>query len=442
MELPSLNFRSQLSEIGTSSEGRPAGSDAMKSLSWSTKARVVYPLALVIRIAFVLFGEWQDRTLSIPYTDIDYEVISDAAQLVVDGDSPYGRATYRYSPLLAYLLVPNVILHRCWGKLVFSFADLVIGRCLQSILARTGLSRGKSLQYACLWLLNPLSINVSTRGSFDAVTGALVLGATSALLEGSLCTAAFAFGVVVHLRVYPIIYAPAFALHLARSSLPGASSLTAGDGVKGLVVWKNLLSRRPLQFALLSAATFLACTTACAWVYGLDFVHNALLYHLTRTDNRHNYSIYWYWIYLDFGAPHRWLLGLAAFVPQGIMLMVSAALLHADLALCVFVQTALFVFFNKVFTGQYITWFLCIAPLLAPHLALGRKKASVLLGGWVCALLGWLYFAWNVEMQGRNMYLALWFASVAMFATNIVALNVCIGAYCCHKAGADNVSAG
>ena len=124
----------------------------MKTLSWTAKGRVVYPLALVIRIAFVLFGEWQDKTLSIPYTDIDYEVISDAAQLVVDGDSPYGRATYRYSPLLAYLLVPNVVLHRCWGKLVFSFADLVIGRCLQSILARTGLSRDKSMQYACCLL--------------------------------------------------------------------------------------------------------------------------------------------------------------------------------------------------------------------------------------------------------------------------------------------------
>ena len=80
--------------------------------------------------------------------------------------------------------------------------------------------------------------------------------------------------------------------------------------------------------------------------------------------------------------------------------------------------------------------------MLAPHLALGRTKASLLLGAWVCALLGWLYFAWNVEIQGRNMYLALWFASVAMFATNIVALNVCIRAYCSHKVGADNVDDG
>ena len=395
---------------------------------WLSRDNVVYPLAFFVRVVFILFGEWQDRSLAIPYTDIDYEVISDAAQLVASGASPYERATYRYSPLLAYLLVPNVVLHRCWGKLLFSVADLVVGRCLQSILVRNGLARGVALQYASLWLLNPLSINVSTRGSFDAITSALVLWTASALLDGSLGLAAVAFGLVVHLRVYPIIYAPSFALYLARSSLASQRAVASGH-IKGLAVWINLFSRRPLLFAILSASTFLLCTAACASAYGLDFIRNALLYHLTRTDNRHNYSIYWYWIYLDYGASHRWLLGLVAFMPQAIMLVVSASLLHGDLALCVVVQTALFVFFNKVFTGQYITWFMCLVPLLSPHLALGKKKTFALLGGWTCTLLWWLFSAWNVEMQGRNMFLALWGGSVSMFATNVIVLNVCVRAY-------------
>lgn len=398
----------------------------MKAPSWSTDDKIVYPVALVARILFILFGEWQDKSVFIPYTDIDYEVISDAAQLVANGNSPYGRATYRYSPLLAFLLLPNVIVHRCWGKILFSFADLVVGKCLQSILVRNGLSPGRALQYASLWLLNPLSINVSTRGSFDAVTSALVLGVTSALLRGSLCWAAVAFGVVVHLRVYPIIYAPAFALYVARSSLRTVQGVVIDTDIRSWASWSNLLSRWPLLFATLSATTFLACTAACTWAYGVEFVRSALVYHLTRTDNRHNYSIYWYWIYLDYGAPHRWVLGLASFVPQAVMLMTSAVLLHGDLALCVFVQTAFFVCFNKVFTGQYITWFLCLAPLLGPRLALAQKKASYLLASWVCALLWWLLVAWTLEMRGRNVYLALWLGSVLMFATNVVALNACV----------------
>lgn len=394
------------------------------------RARVIYPLALLLRILFILFGEWQDRKLGIQYTDIDYEVISDAAELVVNGNSPYDRATYRYSPFLAYLLVPNVLIHRCWGKIVFSVADLAVGKCIESILSRQGLPEGKPIQYASLWLLNPLSINVSTRGSFDALTSALVLGATRALLGGSMLCAALAFGLVVHLRVYPIIYAPAFALYLARMSLrqPGGTAECRRD-VNGLAVWANLLAPQPLLFAAISATTFLVCTAGCAWVYGQDFVHNALLYHVTRTDNRHNYSLYWYWIYLDYGAQYRWALGLAAFLPQAAMLVTSAARLHRDLPLCVFIQTSFFVFFNKVFTGQYISWYLSLAPLLVPHLTLGKRTALFMVSSWLYCLLQWLFVAWNLEMQGTNVFLPLWVASVLLFAANVVTLNACMRAY-------------
>lgn len=402
----------------------------MHALEWSKRPKVVYPLALGLRIIFIIFGEWQDRQLAIQYTDIDYEVISDAAELAINGGSPYDRATFRYSPLMAYLLIPNVLLHRCWGKVLFSVADLVVGKSLESILSRQGLPAPQALQYASLWMLNPLSINVSTRGSFDAVTIALVLGATSALLADSVVWAAIAFGIVVHMRLYPIIYAPAFALHLAQRSLRRAqeSAGTQGDG-KALLVWRYLLTSRPLLFALLFALTFVLCTAGCVSAYGKEFVHNALLYHATRTDNRHNYSIYWYWIYLDYGASHRWVLGLAAFLPQAVMLMASAILLHRNLALCMFVQTSFFVFFNKVFTGQYITWYLSLGPLLVPHMAVGRQEAAMLGASWIFALVLWLFVAWNLEMQGRNVFLPLWIASVSFFTANVTVLNACVRAY-------------
>lgn len=67
----------------------------------------------------------QDLLAEVPYTDVDYRVFSEAAESVALGLSPYAGRTplldaeatrYRYTPLLAYLLLPNIWLHRAWGK--------------------------------------------------------------------------------------------------------------------------------------------------------------------------------------------------------------------------------------------------------------------------------------------------------------------------------------
>lgn len=74
----------------------------------------------LIRLVLIFYGEWQDTHMEVRYTDVDYIVFSDAASLVASGRSPYERSTYRYSPLLAFLLLPNSILHPSWGKFIFS----------------------------------------------------------------------------------------------------------------------------------------------------------------------------------------------------------------------------------------------------------------------------------------------------------------------------------
>jgi GPI mannosyltransferase 1 subunit M len=68
--------------------------------------RRVMLASAVLRLALVVFGEWQD----------------DAAASVASGGSPFAQETYRYSPLLAFLLLPNSLLHAAWGKLIFSAA--------------------------------------------------------------------------------------------------------------------------------------------------------------------------------------------------------------------------------------------------------------------------------------------------------------------------------
>ena len=94
--------------------------------------RRVLLASTALRLALVVFGEWQDAHLEVRYTDVDYLVFSDAAASVAAGGSPFARATYRYSPLLAFLLLPNSLLHAAWGKLLFSAAGnpALLTRCI------------------------------------------------------------------------------------------------------------------------------------------------------------------------------------------------------------------------------------------------------------------------------------------------------------------------
>lgn len=99
--------------------------------------------------------------------------------------------------------------------------------------------------------------------------------------------------------------------------------------------------------------------------WGQPFLQESYLYHLTRLDHRHNFSPYFYLVYLTYPSassapePVLWkrLLRspLTSFVPQMTLALGSGLLLGRrieNLVFTWFVQTFVFVIFNKVCTSQ------------------------------------------------------------------------------------------
>lgn len=367
-------------------------------------------LSIVLRIGFFAFGIYQDHYMTVKYTDIDYLVFSDAANYVYHGQSPYLRETYRYTPLLAWMLVPN-----SWspywynfGKFVFVVSDIITGVIITKLLvAQPGISKPKASVLSAIWLLNPMVITISTRGSSESVLTVMIMLAVYFLQQKNVVLSAFWLGLLIHFKVYPIIYLPAILLYLSK-----------GTPIVNLPIirWINVTN---IKYLVVTLVTLAGMNWIMYSIYGYEFLYHSYLYHLTRLDHRHNFSLYNISLYYKSAEPisdaSNLLLKLAnnveklAFIPQ---LLVSAIILplvfaRSNLISCLFLQTFAFVLFNKVITSQYFIWYLIFLPIYLSKsklLTTNKVKGLILLALWVVSQATWLYFAYNLEFLGISTF--------------------------------------
>lgn len=329
---------------------------------------IIFTSAVLLRVILLFYGLIQDRYSPLPYTDIDYFVFTDAARYVSLGLSPYERETYRYTPLLAWILLPTARPGAAWfsfGKILFAFADIIAGWLILLVLrspAGGGMRTDRALRFASIWLLNPMVATISTRGSSEGLLGVMVVALLWAVLSKRIVLAGVLLGLAVHFKIYPFIYGVSILWYLE----PQASSKSAkssDSSEEKLLVTSILRSLRafltPTRITLLASSliTFMALNTFMYAIYSTPFLTHTYLHHLTRIDHRHNFSPYNTLLHLSSAVPSATgaiKFESLAFIPQLVLsaVLIPFALARKDLAGTMLAQTFAFVAFNKVCTSQ------------------------------------------------------------------------------------------
>jgi phosphatidylinositol glycan class M len=284
------------------------------AMGFTGKDGIIIWTAILVRVVLLAFGTYQDAHFELKYTDIDYEVYTDAAYFMWRGESPYKRSTYRYTPLLAALLTPNVYLHPLFGKVAFCCADIVAALLMKRLLGRRGyLGEGNRRWVSdigvAIWLFSPFTAPISTRGNGESLVTLMLIGMLDLMETQNLMIAGLLYGLAVHWRLYPVIYSIPLCLHLLlRASLQkiprqhSHGSVAQNDRVDGLKYSKLRFTyfdyRSTLWFFLPAGLVFVVLGGFFYLMYGDQFLQETYLYHATRTDPRHNFSPYFYPAYL------------------------------------------------------------------------------------------------------------------------------------------------
>ncbi|XP_059045743.1 GPI mannosyltransferase 1 [Achroia grisella] len=391
----------------------------------------------IIRLILIIYGDFHDKTYDVPYTDVDYKVFSDAARHVIDGNSPYQRHTYRYSPLLAFLMIPNILIARNFGKALFSVFDLLVAIAIKILVEHQFQTKDKeklskiAVYCTLFWLYNPLSIGISTRGNADSVPCFFIIvsilflqtNVVRGLLKYAL--SGILLGISIHLRLYPLAFS--FPMYLSLGTYKITRNTSIKEGFIALMP-----NKKQIILALSCITTLFVLTYSMYILYGYEFLFETYIYHLFRKDTRHNFSLLFYYSYLTMDHLSFDIVKTISQAFECIILFIISLTFGCEpktLSFALFSQAVVLVAFNSVMTSQYFVWFLSLLPLVVHNMKIIPAKALILTVIWICAQGAWLFYAYLLEFKCRQVFIFIWLKSIVFFCSNIFVLGQLIKSY-------------
>lgn len=422
--------------------------------------RNLFICSVAVRAVLLVYGIIQDSLSVLKYTDIDYYVFLDSLDYVWNkGGSPYQRDTFRYTPLLSYLMLPTLVnVHL--GKLVFVLFDLLTGLYIYKLLNKYyGAKKPKDntllpLIGSSLWLLNPMVITISTRGNAESVMSFLIMLFLYLLDCEMYVASGLVYGLSIHFKIYPIIYAVPLTVYFLTDSKKSN--------------FENI--KTVLKFGLPSLVSLVAVTALVYLKFGYEFLEHTYIYHLIRSDHRHNFSVWNMVLYMEqmptlikqniqqqfinnshssqnstFFTLFTTILDNKRFssFPQLLLCLLIPILIFTKkkagkprtfmtLVQVLTVQTMVFVHFNKVITSQYFIWYLTYLPFFTEYFMElfrnNKAKLVTLILVWVLSQAVWLYFGFLLEFKNQNCFMGLFGAGCVMILGNVYVIGEFLGA--------------
>ena len=105
-------------------------------------------------------------------------------------------------------------------------SDVITGLIILKLLSKQQQLSEKRNDIIPIWLLNPMVITISTRGSAESVLTVMIMLSLYYLLDkDNVILSAIWLGLSIHFKIYPIIYLPSILYYLSSQETPFLASV-------------------------------------------------------------------------------------------------------------------------------------------------------------------------------------------------------------------------